>query len=393
MNRSPQRHRVLVLATTTTVSPALRYRITRPLELAQESAGVVFRIVSFYSRRTERLRHRSTFLFLASLTGDVFSFGVLCLELLFQRWPTCIVKSYTAPIGGAIVERLSRRLLMRRATIYYDIDDPIHLSSSKSSFVRALRATDRKVSYWLRNAKRVLVCNTFIKEDLKAFLSKQTSPAIAAGVCWKMYTTYPEATRYFANVQALRSMKAEIPINQSINIVWLGSPYTAPSLLLMKDLINRLIAADPRVHVVLIGMTQFLYRKHFGRTARVQYVRWAPEAEIYHLQRAHFGLSPLLDTTMYRLKCAFKHIQYLRAGVYPIATPVGLNGELLKAFGGVAFTNTSVDSIVSTVTKMPVDEYQRLSEKMYSETQHLTLETNARQLAVLLMQKDDEHCV
>jgi glycosyltransferase involved in cell wall biosynthesis len=48
------------------------------------------------------------------------------------------------------------------------------------------------------------------------------------------------------------------------------------------------------------------------------------------------GLMPLDDTTWARGKCSFKLLTYMACGVPVVASPVGMNVEVLSAGGGLA---------------------------------------------------------
>jgi glycosyltransferase involved in cell wall biosynthesis len=61
----------------------------------------------------------------------------------------------------------------------------------------------------------------------------------------------------------------------------------------------------------------------------VRYVPWSEEAEADFLAAITIGLMPLADGPWERGKCSFKMLQYMAAGRPCVASPVGMNGELL----------------------------------------------------------------
>jgi glycosyltransferase involved in cell wall biosynthesis len=60
-----------------------------------------------------------------------------------------------------------------------------------------------------------------------------------------------------------------------------------------------------------------------------RYVPWSPHTEISDLAEIDIGLMPLPDTPFTRGKCAFKLIQYMSLGRPAVASPVGVNCEVV----------------------------------------------------------------
>lgn len=63
---------------------------------------------------------------------------------------------------------------------------------------------------------------------------------------------------------------------------------------------------------------------------RVEFVRWSEEVEVGTLQRMDVGLMPLCDSEWNRGKCAYKLLLYMACGAATVATPVGVNAEVLE---------------------------------------------------------------
>jgi glycosyltransferase involved in cell wall biosynthesis len=69
---------------------------------------------------------------------------------------------------------------------------------------------------------------------------------------------------------------------------------------------------------------------------RIDYVKWSEENEVSLVQKMDVGLMPLADNLWTRGKCSFKMLQYMACGKPVVASPVGMNAEILT-IGNVGF--------------------------------------------------------
>lgn len=76
----------------------------------------------------------------------------------------------------------------------------------------------------------------------------------------------------------------------------------------------------------------------FGRIQqeKVRYIKWSPAIEAKAVRQMDAGLMPLPDNEWTRGKCSFKMLQYMASGVPVVASPVGMNDEILT-MGKVGF--------------------------------------------------------
>ena len=104
---------------------------------------------------------------------------------------------------------------------------------------------------------------------------------------------------------------------------WIGQRATAPFLAPYASLFNRLSMAG-RARFAAIGIdTQAL-------GLPMASIPWAEQSEVASIASFDIGIMPLLDGAFERGKCGYKLIQYMACGLPVVASPVGVNREIVE---------------------------------------------------------------
>ncbi len=221
--------------------------------------------------------------------------------------PTVVVQRYVDLTPSLALERAAvagRRLV-------YDVDDAVWLSGGQTGGhpLAALKGAARKVRWLAERAEHTIAGNEILAEHLSRY-----SDAV---------TVVPSLVD--PGSYALRRHEQ----GEALTLGWIGSPTTAPYLKGVAPVLERLAKSSPRpVRLVVVGGSA----PAVGGVA-VEERAWAPEAERQALAEMDIGLMPLDDTPWSRGKCAYKALQYMAAGIPPVADDVGVVAETVGGAG------------------------------------------------------------
>jgi glycosyltransferase involved in cell wall biosynthesis len=113
------------------------------------------------------------------------------------------------------------------------------------------------------------------------------------------------------------------PAGEELRVGWIGSPSTAHYLGLVREPLRRL-ARERALRLVVIGA-----RDIPSTDVPLEIHEWSAETEGPLLGGVHIGIMPLADGPWERGKCGYKLIQYMACGKPVIASPVGVNDEIV----------------------------------------------------------------
>lgn len=133
---------------------------------------------------------------------------------------------------------------------------------------------------------------------------------------------------------------------------WTGSGRTLQYLMAIERSLARFLTSTPDARLVV--MADVAPKFQDLPPERVEFVRWNPYDEARVVGGFDVGLMPLPDTDWARGKCAFKLLQYLSCEVPAVASPIGMNQQVLD-MAEVGIAASSPDDWTEALRTLHID--------------------------------------
>lgn len=248
-------------------------------------------VTNLYSKRT-------------SVTGVVGSYlRRLRVLLSAKRFDVIWVEKEVWPWLSASAEFAS---ISRSARVVVDYDDAVFHRYDQHQ-VRVVRwIFGRKIDKVMRHADLVTVGNQYLAER-----------AAAAGAKWvELVPTVIDLDRYPPTPPRV--------VGDEVVIGWIGSPATADYLHILTPALEA-IRERHSVRCIAIGA-----RPDQLQGTPFEAVPWTEADEVRLLHEFDLGVMPLEDGPWERGKCGYKLIQYMACDLPVIASPVGVNSDIVE---------------------------------------------------------------
>lgn len=138
-----------------------------------------------------------------------------------------------------------------------------------------------------------------------------------------------------------------------LDLVWIGSQSTRKHLMTVMPALEHVAKLIPNLRLKIVA--DFSIE---SSVLNVIAIPWTSEGEAEALASSHIGIAPLPDNPFTRGKCGLKILQYMASGLPVIATPVGVNGELVQD-DVTGYTALDHEDWVSAVQRLASDRELR----------------------------------
>lgn len=284
------------------------------------------------------------------------------LLLLFRRHEFDLVWMEIEALPG--LPLWLERWLLRGSKIVLDYDDAVfhRYSSHPSFFIRWLLRG--KLKSLMRTSTCTIVGNAY----LAAYARTAGAPEVT------VLPTVVDLTRY------REESRRELAERSTLRIAWIGSPATVHYL----DNITEALQAISREFDMSVRIIGGACVSMPGIPTET--VEWSEASEIQLLRECDIGIMPLLDAPFERGKCGYKLIQYMALGLPVVASPVGVNTDIVRPGenGYLATSNEDWFESLRFLLASP-SERRNLGERgRQLVEQHYSLQIRGPELVALL---------
>jgi len=204
---------------------------------------------------------------------------------------------------------------LRRNSRYliYDFDDSVMYNNTKNGNEYSHRL-NRRFQNMVEHADLVIGGNPFLVEQAAPYADVQKLvriPTVVDLEVWKTETPEAAATG-------------------DIIIGWVGSQSTLPYWMDKLALWKTISRKYPQVMFkVTCDDVERTFSSPEYRDFRFQAVEWTEASQVRDCDELDIALMPLPDNLSTRGKCGFKLIQYMSLGKAAVASPVGVNSDII----------------------------------------------------------------
>jgi glycosyltransferase involved in cell wall biosynthesis len=199
------------------------------------------------------------------------------------------------------------KMLIADRKYVLDYDDAVFHSYDLSSNFFIRKFMSDRIDLLMKHSHLVMCGNEYL-----------AARAANAGARWvELLPTVIDLNRY----QRLRYDGDQVV--ETPRLVWIGSPTT---LVYLKTLIPVFISITNKIPFVL---------RVIGASLRIDGVNvecfpWSEQTEAGLISECDIGLMPLIESPWECGKCGYKLIQYMACGLAVVASPVGVNTQIVR---------------------------------------------------------------
>ena len=239
----------------------------------------------------------------------------LFVLLTVFRYDLIWIEKELFPYCPAVFERL---LVFFGVKYVVDYDDAVFHNYDLAGNVLVRKALGRKIDVVMARAACVVAGNQY--------LADRACKAGATRV--EVIPTVVDCNRYAQSSE---------PVSGQLIIGWIGSPTTQRYVVDIRDALKS-VCDKVGASLMLVGATADVLDQFADIPVHI--VPWSEPSEAAVIARMDVGIMPLVDGPWEKGKCGYKLIQYMASGVPVVASPVGVNVEIVMESGAGYLAST-----------------------------------------------------
>lgn len=285
-------------------APSQRFRVEAYFDLLKEN-HISYDTHEFFDQNAWIILYKGDSIF-QKLAAVMKGFIKRAAKVFFQssQYEYIFIHREAAPVGPPIFEWYLAKILRKK--IIYDFDDAIWISNvSQANRIAGYVKSFWKVEFITKWAYKISVGNDYLANWARQY----NNIIIVNPTCVDMKYKFNQSKQHSSGQKTI--------------IGWTGSHSTLKYLDAIYPVLLRLENEFDFTFLVICDQPpNFKFRS-------LQFTKWQEETEVKDLLQIDIGVMPLMADFWSEGKCGFKLIQYLSLGIPAVASPVGVNKEIL----------------------------------------------------------------